>query len=190
MATNDNYTRTGKGGFTRWANRMSMVPVLGPVLTPVLGTLGTLGNTLEWAMKGKFLSAATALVAGAVSTVVNTAMSSFSFIGGFLPIIGINWATGIATGKSAGTHARKLTEEVIGGVTGLIGQKPTVLRSHQAGIGSIGGMGVNNQAMPQQPQAGYWANRVAQEQGRDPQQRWQQYVDESRRDAAIAGGRA
>ena len=185
MADYDTYVRTGQGAFTRWANRLSMVPVIGAIATPILGGIGTLGNTLQWAFKGKFLSAATALVAGSVSTMVNTALSSASIIPGLGTVA--NWITGGVTGATAGTHARKLTETAIGGLTGLVGHKPTVLRSYQAGIGSIGGMGVQG---AQQQQPGYWANRVAQEQGRDPQQRWAQYVDESRRDAAIAGGRA
>lgn len=186
---NDNYTRTGGNFLSRWSAKVSAmpfignIPLLGSSLTVVLGSLGTLLDAGQWLLKGKVLSSVTALATGAVSTVVN----------GFLTTnaLGVtaNIGSSVMSGSTVGTHARKLTENTIGGLAGLMGQKPTVLRSYQAGIGSIGGAGVNGSAQTQQ-QPGYWANRVASEQGRDPQQRWQQYVDESRRDPAIAGGRA
>jgi hypothetical protein len=178
----ENYTRTGNNWLTRWGNRFSAVPLAGKFLTPIMGGLGTIIDAGQWVLKGKILSGATALATGTVSTIVNTFLA--------VPGIGmvVNWVSGVTTGKSVGTHARKLTEGAIGGLTGLVGAKPTVLRSYQAGIGSIGGMNPANQRTQSQP--GYWANRVAQEQGRDPQQKWSEYVDQSRRDAAIAGGRA
>lgn len=175
-------TKTGNNFFTDWSNRLSMVPFLGMIATPVLGGIGTLWDTAQWLFRGKILSAATAFVAGSASTMVNTALSA---TGG-----GVNWwgtaanlASGGLTGRSIGTHVRGLTESVIGGVTGVLGVKPTVLRSYPAGIGSIGGAGQGQQ----QAGPGYWSSRVAQEQGQDPQRRWAQYVDDSRAQAGAAG---
>jgi hypothetical protein len=179
MARNENYTRTGKGFLADWANKAAMVPGLGMIVTPVLGGIDTLVETAQWLFRGKILSAATAFVAGSVSTAVNTGLSgvdSINWWGG-----GFNVVSGLATGRSIGTHARALTENAIGGVTGMLGQRPTVLRSYPAGIGNIGGQGA------QQSRPGYWSSRVAQEQGQDPQRRWQQYVDDSRQGAAAAG---
>lgn len=189
MAKHDTYVKTGHNLLTKLGNRLSVIPILGSYAAIALGGVGTLVDSAKWLMKGKLLSAATALIAGSVSTIVNAALNGFGS-GINLPGAGIlgNLGSGVITGMSAGTHARKLTEKAIGGLTGLVGQKPTVLRSYHAGIGSIGAMGVGG--APQRQQPGYWANRVAQEQGRDPQQRWQQYVEESRRDAAMAGSRA
>lgn len=179
MARDDGYVKTGRGWLGSVANWASFIPFVGSGITFVAGAVDTLVETGQWLLRGKLLSAGTALASGSVSTVVNTAVHGN-------PIFwGANVAQGLFTGRSLGTHARALTENVVGGAAGMLGQKPTVLRSYPAGIGSIGGAGAGQQ----QSQPGYWSSRVAQEQGQDPQRRWQQYVDESRQ-GAMAAGRA
>jgi hypothetical protein len=175
MARDDNYTRTGKGFLASVANWASFIPFgLGSGITLVAGAIDTVIESAQWLLRGKVLSAGTALVGGSVSTMVNSAAGSGLFWW-------LNAGQGMFTGRSIGTHARALTENVIGGVAGALGQQPTVLRSYPAGIGNIGGQGA------QQSRPGYWSSRVAQEQGQDPQRRWQQYVDDSRQGAAAAG---
>ena len=183
MAKYETYVKTGQGPFTRWGNRLSLIPGIGGFSAAFIAGSGALIDTLKWAFRGKFLSAATALTAGVVSATVNFATNALPFALGNAA----NAGTAALTGVTLGTHARKLTENTIGGLAGLVGQKPIVLRSYHAGTGAIGGAAMGGTQAPQQP--GYWANHVAQSQGRDPQQRWQQYVDESRRDAAMAGSR-
>jgi hypothetical protein len=123
------YTKTGGSFFDGIANSASYIPFIGGA---IVGFIGTLVDTGRWLFRGKFLSAATELTAGTVSNLVNAATGS-------TPMWLINAGSGVATGVSAGTHARKLTESAIGGITGMFGAKPQVLSSYTAGIGSIGG---------------------------------------------------
>jgi hypothetical protein len=173
-------TSTGNGFLARWSANVSMIPFIGnmPILntslTALLGGLDTLIETGQWLLRGKLASAGTAFAAGTAATLTNSALTA----SWWLPV---NWISGAFTGRSVGTHVRGLTENVVGGVAGVLGQQPTVLRSYPAGIGNIGGQGA------QQSRPGYWSSRVAQEQGQDPQRRWQQYVDDSRQGAAAAG---
>ena len=135
---NDDYTRTGKGFFSRMANAASFIPFLGKPLVLVLGSIDTVIESATWLFRGKFVSAATALVAGAVSTTVNSLTPGEpGQIGVALTWWGLKLGSGAATGTTLGTHARKLTEEAIGMVTGALGSKPTILRSYPAGIGSV-----------------------------------------------------
>jgi hypothetical protein len=138
--TDDSYTRTGKGWFGRWSSKLSLVPIVGAWLALPFGAIDTLWESARFAFRGQFGSAATSLVAGTVATTVNT-ISSGGF--GSIPSIGTVWwgnaASGIASGATLGTHARALTESVIGGISGALGSKPRVLSSHTAGLGAIGG---------------------------------------------------
>lgn len=162
--TGPNYTRTGDNFFTRWGNRLSFIPVLGTGAALVLGTIGTIIDAGGWLLRGKIGSAATAAAAGMVSTGLNSASGLFA------PLQGVQWwlnvGSGVATGSTIGTHGRALTEGVIGSVTGALGVRPTVLRSYNAGVGSIGG----GNSGP-----GYYATRAANERGQDPNAMWNNY---------------
>ncbi len=175
MARDDTYTRTGDNFFTRWGNRASLFPIpfVAPMVAAGLGFLGTAVESIGWMLRGNFMSALTALVAGSVSTLVNTSQGVFSWL-----YVG-NVGSGLFTQRTLGTHARALTEGVIGMVSQPLGVKPVVLRSYTAGIGSIGaGAG---QAGP-----GYWATRAAQERGQDPNARWAAYRNGDGRDHVAA----
>lgn len=123
----DSYTKTGKSFFTKLANGVSFIPVIGAALAWPLGMIGTIIESGEWLLRGKFGSAATALATGTVGSFANSANSLFWW----------NIGSGVGTGTSIGTHARALTESVIGSVSGALGSKPQVLASYPAGIGSI-----------------------------------------------------
>jgi len=163
---------------------MSYIPGVG-LLSGAPIMIDSIIESAQWLFRGKFLSAATSLIAGTVDAGVSSASGSLGL--GFLQEGAARWwlnaGSGVLTGKTIGTHARALTENVIGGAAGVLGQRPTVLQSYTAGVGGVGGAGAA------QSRPGYWSSRVAQEQGQDPQRRWQQYVDESRQ-GAMAGGRA
>lgn len=131
------YTKTGGSFFDRIANSASYIPFIGGVIAGTVGFIGTLIDTGRWLIRGKFLSAATELAAGTASNITNAATSTLGSV--FPPMWFVNAGSGIATGVSAGTHARKLTESAIGGIAGMLGAKPQVLSSYTAGIGSIGG---------------------------------------------------
>lgn len=178
MATGQQYTKTGVqervGGagrtwaewFSMWSNRASLIPVVGAYLAWPMGMIGTTLETLGQLFKGNIGSAITVAAAGTVATTVNAAVST-------TPnwwIYGGNVASGLTTGSVLGTHARKLTESVIGGVTGILGMKPEVLSSHTAGIGSLDNAYAQSVRGP-----GYWATRRAEEMGRDPRQMYDQY---------------
>lgn len=162
MSTRDkDYVRTGNGFLGSLANWSSYIPVFGAAGTVFFGSLDTFIESAQWLLRGKPASALTALTAGGVSIAANTT-SSLTF--GLL-----NIGSGIFTGRTIGTHLRKGTEMAVGGGLGLVGMTPTVLRSYTAGIGSVNG-GMQQQA------PGYWTNRVSQQQGRDPNQQWAEYV--------------
>jgi len=154
------YTSTGNGGLTSFANKMSFVPIIGPWIAGILSAAGTVIESIGWLIKGKPISALTVAASGTVSTALNA-------------VNGITWGalnigSGITTGRSIGTHGRKLTESVIGGVTGMLGVKPEVLRSFPAGIGSIGGGAA--QAGP-----GRFASQIASERGRNANEMYAAY---------------
>ena len=162
MAANDTYTQTGKGFLGRMAGYASFLPFgLSTPFVTVLGAIDTLIESGQWLLKGKFGSAATVAAAGTVQTMVNGIEGAFWWL---------NAGSGVVTGRSLGNHARALTENAIGGVTGALGARPTVLSSYPAGIGSIGGG-----AAPTRQGPGSFASRVAQERGQDPQARWESY---------------
>jgi hypothetical protein len=165
----EQYTQTGSGFLNRVSNFFSYVPLIGGPIAFVAGGASTLLESAEWLFKGKIFSAATALVAGSVSTMVNAVQGLFFGVA--------NVGSGLATGETLGTHARKATEMAIGGVTGLVGRKPTVLQSHYAGIGSVG-RGLNAGG------PGPWANYVSQRTGRDPGQQWAAYENARRAEGA------
>lgn len=133
----DDYTKTGKGALTKWSNRFSWmpyirnIPLLGTTITGVLGFADTILEAGGWLLQGKIGSAATVAIAGTVGTAVNAI--------GATPFWWANAASGVATGETLGTHARALTESIIGGVSGALGSKPQVLRSYPAGIGGLRG---------------------------------------------------
>ena len=166
---NEQYTQTGGDFLNRVSNFFSYLPLFGAPVALVAGGASTLIDTAKWLFQGKIFSAATALVAGSVSTMVNSVQGLFL---GFA-----NIGSGLATGETLGTHARKATEIAIGGITGLAGRKPTVLQSHYAGIGGING-GFTRQG------PGQWANYVSQRSGRDPNQQWTAYENARRAEAA------
>lgn len=137
----EDYTSTGKGGLTKFANVLNSIPVLASIgkffekipfighgFTAMIGYADTIWEAGRWAFQGKLGSAATVLTAGFVSNTVNS-------------IPGVSWwindISAATTGATIGTHARALTESLIGGVAGALGSKPTVLSSYPAAIGSI-----------------------------------------------------
>lgn len=164
-----NYTRTGNGGLTSWGNRFSLIPWFNtwrpwrrlPVIGALLGYIDTAFEALGWLVRGKPISALTVAVTGSVANTVNglTELPGFWWI---------NAGSALITGRTVGTHARALSEGVIGATTGVLGIRPTVLRSYPAGIGSINGG-------PEQSGPGYWAMRAAQERGQDPNARYAAY---------------
>lgn len=158
IKTPADYNRTGNNWFTRASNASAYVPIpiLNSVLVNAFGWVGTALDTGKWLLRGKLSSAATALGAGTVGVATNTAVSA----GGALsPVYWANLGSGVATGKSIGTHLRKGSEVVIGGATGIVGLKPQVLQSYTAGIGSIAG--------PQQAGPGRFVSQVAASRGED-----------------------
>ncbi len=165
----DDYTKTGNGALTSFANKLSFIPFLSDwlknknglfgkipflssTITALVGYVDTVIESAQWLMRGKFASAATVLAAGAVSNTVNGLSGTTMWWA--------NTLTGAATGRSIGTHARALTENIIGGMTGALGVKPTVLMGTPAAIGSIGaGLGA------QGPQAPGFRDKIAAERG-------------------------
>ena len=152
----ENYTRSGNGMLTRISNWLSFLP-FGGLLSAIPGYIDTLIESATWLLRGKPISAATALVAGTVGNAVN----ALNPVGSGLVWWGVKLGSGVTTGTSIGTHARKLTEETIGALTGVLGVKPTILRSYPAGIGSMGA-----DFAPQGP--GQFASNEAQRRGQDP----------------------
>ena len=173
--TGPNYTRTGDSMFTRFANKVSMLP-FGGILAWPIGQIGTLLEAGSWLLRGKVASAATALATGTISNTVNAAVAGN-------PLNPLYWGqlgSGLASGSSLGTHSRALTEGAIGMVTGALGFKPTVLQSYTAGVGSIN-------AGP-----GQYARRVAAERGADANAMYNQYRSGAGADhvAALEAARA
>ena len=172
--SNAAYNKTGNNWFGRWANRLSYIPVFGGAIGFVVGMTGTVVESAQWLFRGKVLSAATVLAAGTVGNTVNSATkmvvdASGAISGGVLPAMWyINAGSGLVTGRTAGTHARKLTESAIGGIAGTLGAKPQVLRSFTAGMGSVGG------AAPAAP--GRFATQIANERGQDPNAMYANYM--------------
>lgn len=176
MATGQQYTKTGAqervGGagrtwgewFSMWSNRLSFIPFIGGTAALVMGAIGTGLETISQLFKGNIGSAITTAATGAVATTVN------SLAGTSGVVWWANLASGLATGSALGTHARKGSEIIIGGVTGVIGMKPEVLSSHTAGIGSLDNAYAQNVRGP-----GYWASRRAGEMGRDPREMYNSY---------------
>jgi hypothetical protein len=169
----DGNTRTGNGFFTRAANWVSFLP-FGFLQAPIQSTLGFIGTIVETAghlLRLRVGSAATALVAGTVGNMVNLAEGTL-----LAPVKEARWwintLSGVTTGASMGTHARKLTEEAIGAVTGWLGVKPQILQSHPVGIGYLNpnyfpqAMGLP--ALPQAGVPGRFATMEAQRRGQDP----------------------
>lgn len=153
---------TGKDRFlTKLANWSSFVPVIGGFGVAFFGYLDTAIDAVGWLLKGKPLSALTVGAAGAVSTSVN-AVATGSGVGWWL-----NAGSGIVSGRSVGTHTRALTEGAIGAVTGALGMKPEVLRSHVAGMGTAPGMA--------QSRPGQFATAEANRRGQDANQMWNNY---------------
>ncbi|MDX2095895.1 MAG: hypothetical protein SFW64_08175 [Alphaproteobacteria bacterium] len=171
----DSYTSTGKGPLTRWSNRISLIPgirKIGDIFGKVPFVSGTFGALLgyvdtaiesaQWLFRGQFGSAATTAIAGFVGTSVNFASEGTGFWWA-------NAASGVATGATLGTHARALTESIIGGVTGVLGSKPQVLSSYTAGIGNIG-----TSVAPAGP--GKFASNVAAERGQNADEAYNRYI--------------
>lgn len=172
----DSYTSTGKGPLTRWSNRISLIPSLrkfGDIFGKIPFVSGTFGALLgyvdtaiesaQWLFRGQFGSAATTAIAGFVGTSVNFASKETGFWWG-------NAASTALTGATLGTHARALTESIIGGVTGVLGSKPQVLSSYPAAIGNIGAG-----ATPTGP--GKFASNVAAERGQNADEAYNRYIN-------------
>lgn len=169
IETGEDYTKTGKGRLSRWANNLTnYIPGLGGFLALPFGVVDTVIESAQWLVRGKVGSAITALAAGAVGNTVNALTASVGSLGQ-----GITWwlgngAANIATGANLGTHARALTETVIGGVTGALGAKPQVLQSYTAGIGSL-----NAGMAPQGP--GKFTSYVSAQRGENADQAYARY---------------
>lgn len=162
----DSYTSTGKGTLNRWANGLSFIPFIGGALAWPLGMISTVLESAEWLFKGKVGSAVTVLAAGTVGNAVNSLTSG---VGG-LTWWGANLGSGVTTSTSLGTHARALTESVIGGISGALGSKPQVLRSYPAGIGSI-----SSGQMQSGP--GQFASQESARRGQNADEAYQRYVN-------------
>jgi hypothetical protein len=152
-----------------------MVPFFGGMLAFPLGVVGTVIEAGQWLFRGELGSAFTALVAGGVSTAVNTLSSGGGSLGEFgVKGIGAAWwgnvASGAVSGATLGTHARAGTEALIGAISGALGSKPQVLRSYPAAIGSI-----NAGAMPQGP--GKFAAGVSSQRGEDANAAYSRYTN-------------
>ena len=163
--TGPDYTRSGENFLTRWGNKASFLPNIlgGGFIAGALNFAGAVVESVGWLLRGKLLSAATVLAAGTASAAVNSASN-------LNPLGDIRWfvnvGSGVTTGRSIGTHARALTEGGIGAITGMLGVKPTVLRSYTAGIGSVGGGNVSG--------PGQFASAEAARRGQDSGQLWNQ----------------
>lgn len=155
-----NYVATGQSRLSQWAAKASVIPVAGLFITPVLGTLGAIWDSGKQLARGRVLSAATELTTGVVAAGVNS-------VGG-----SVFWVANVGTAGfsdfTIGTHARKVTETVIGGITGAVGMKPKVLSAHMAGIGAPPG------SWAAQAGPGRWAQQFT-PQGQDPRQYYQNY---------------
>ena len=172
MSTRDqHYTRTGDNIFTTISNWASLlpIPIFREFLVTTIGLVGAAWDAGGWLLQGKPLSAATAFGTGAASTFTNAAVAAG---GAANPMWWANVGSTIFTGRTLGTHVRKGTEVAGEFVTRPLGIQPTVLRSHQAGIGSING-GFRSQ------RPGQWTNYVSQRSGRDPNQQWAEYVQQN-----------
>lgn len=178
MAENNGYTRTGHGFLQDWANRVSVLPFGGFLAMP-LGLLDTAIETVQWVFRGNIASAATVAISGTVGNLVN----GISATGDAIPLWwGARVGTAAVTGRTIGTHARALTENVIGGITQPLGVQPTILRSYVAGPGQIGS-GFN----PQRP--GRWAQSVSGQRGRNPEQDWRAYENARAAEAQMGATR-
>jgi hypothetical protein len=133
------YTKTGNNFAAKLSNFGSYIPIpfIGEAVSAFAGAIGALIDAGGWLLRGKVLSAVTALTTGTVETTVNAMVSGPAK--GINPFYWLNVGSGLITGRTLGTHARKLTEVGIGAVTKPLGVQPTVLRSYPAGIGSING---------------------------------------------------
>ena len=197
MGNRSNYVRTGNSWLTGLANKLSLLPFIGSFIAAGVGSVAVIWDSAKWLIRGKPLSAATELATGMVghglnavslldpNNLVGTAGKSLLWWTGAVGVAGVS-------GHTIGTHGRKLAEELIGGVTGALGIKPTVLKSYPAGIGAMQGA-ANYYAQMGAP--GYWTTRAAQQQGLDPQMRYQQYASgagrehvEALRNAQAMGG--
>ena len=171
----DSYTKTGKGFLTRWANRASMIPFIGGAVAYPLGMIDTVIETAQWLFRGQFGSAFTALTAGTVSNTVNALTTSFGLDKATgIATKGITWwfgnaASGALTGSTIGTHARAATEALIGAVSRPLGMEPQVLKSYQAGIGSIS-------ANQMQSGPGKFASQVSAQRGENADQAYSRYI--------------
>jgi hypothetical protein len=154
-----NYVATGQSRLSQWAAKVSVVPG-GGVVAAFLGTAGAIWDAGKQLVRGRVFSAATELTTGVVATGVNT-------IGGTVFWIANVGSAGV-TDFTLGTHARSVTENVIGSVTGAFGVKPKVLSSHMAVIGAVPGA-YSNMAGP-----GRWAQQFT-PQGQDPRAYYQNY---------------
>lgn len=152
----DDYTRTGKGFFTKVANALSIVPVFGGAVTFAAGMIDTAWEAGQWLFRGKIGSAATVLAAGTVGNAVN----SFSNFG--QPFWWVNLISGATTGTTIGTHARAAVESIIG-------TKPQVLSSYTAGIGSIS-------TSMQQAGPGKFATQVSGQRGQNADEAYARYM--------------
>ena len=152
----DDVAKTGKGWLATVANWASYVPLLGVPITLVAGGIDTLIESTGWLLRGKPISALTAYTSGTVSTMTNAASSA---------MLGVPNLLAAGTGRTMGTHARGLTENVVGGAFGIVGLRPTVTSSHVAGMGSLASRS-----------PGQWATRVSQQAGRNPDQQWAEYI--------------
>ncbi len=161
------YTKTGGNWFSRMSGYSSYIPIplVNTALVVFFGKIGTVVDAGGWLLRGKVSSAATALATGAVGTATNAAVS---LGGGLSPVYWANVGSGIMTGRTLGTHTRKLGETAVSGVTGLVGIKPQVLRSYTAGVGSIGG-GVASGP-------GRFASQIAAERGQDANAAYNNYM--------------
>lgn len=166
------YVKTGEDGqsswgaaFTRWSNAASYFPIVGGGAAWFLGMVGTAIESVGYLFKGQVLSAGTALAAGTAASATNWFVSSTG-----LTWWGANAASGLVTGRTAGSHARMLVEQGIGGITGALGVKPRVLQSNFAAIGD--GPGVPPLSSSRAP--GQFTSSIAAQRGQDADAYWAQ----------------
>ena len=123
------YTKTGNGWLATAGNWLSMLGPFGAWLGAPLLAIDTGITAIGWILRGKPLSALTAIGSGSVAT-LSAAMTSN-------PVWwGVNLLSGVTTGRTINTNLRGFTEGATDMVTKPLGIEPTVLRSYTAGMGS------------------------------------------------------
>src|ERR1044072_70670 len=98
MTNRSEYVRTGNNRLTSLANALSFIPVFGATLSVPVGIASSLLDAGKWLVRGKIGSAATEIVTGTTSTIINGvgASSLYWWLGKAGTVVG--------SGHTLGTH--------------------------------------------------------------------------------------